>query len=85
MVVTMDATQNVSFLDFFNKILSSRFIVRVYINNFEDIVLETSNLSSIRNLVSMILKGKMPKIVNKRDLLEIKADNIRIEISHKAY
>ncbi|HHC19103.1 MAG TPA: hypothetical protein ENK81_01690 [Euryarchaeota archaeon] len=81
----MDATQNVSFLDFFNKILSSRFIVRVYINNFEDIVLETSNLSSIRNLVSMILKGKMPKIVNKRDLLEIKADNIRIEISHKAY
>jgi|GEM_PF-3251990 len=81
----MDATQNVSFLDFFNKILSSRFIVRVYINNFEDIVLETSNLSSIRNLVSMILKGKIPKIVNKRDLLEIKADNIRIEISHKAY
>ncbi|MCD6157843.1 MAG: hypothetical protein J7J75_04890 [Euryarchaeota archaeon] len=81
----MDATQNVSFLDFFNKILSSRFIVRVYINNFEDIVLETSNLSSIRNLVSMILKGKRPKIVNKRDLLEIRADNIRIEISHKAY
>ncbi|MCD6503010.1 MAG: hypothetical protein J7K58_02100 [Euryarchaeota archaeon] len=81
----MNATLNMSFLDFFNKLLSSKFIVRVYINDVEDIVLETPNVSSIRNLISMILKGKEPKIVNKESSLEIKADNIRIEISHMVY
>jgi len=40
----MNATLNMSFLDFFNKLLSSKFIVRVYINDVEDIVLETPNV-----------------------------------------